>query len=71
MLVILLLCRLTSHLYTEPQTTSRSGLRATIFARAAQIAAAMTRFAILSLYLHTIAPTPRHVRVVWSRLTPG
>lgn len=30
------------------------------------LSAAMTRFTILSLYLHAITPAPCHVRAVWS-----
>lgn len=49
-----------------PQTSSQSGLWPTIFAWAAPFAVAMTRFAILSFYLHSITLAPHHIRVVWS-----
>lgn len=57
-----------THKHTHrQQTTSQSGLRATIFAWAAQLSTAMTRFTILSFYLHTITPAPHHMGVAWSR----
>lgn len=54
--------------YTKsPQITSQSGLWPAVSAWAAPVAVAMTRFVILSLYLHSITPASRHIRVVWSR----
>lgn len=54
------------HRATNPLVVT-VGLQATISAWFSLLAAAMTRFSILSLYLHAIAPAPRHVRVVWTR----
>lgn len=50
----------------SPQTSSQSGLWPGVSARAALVAAVMTGFVILSLYLHSAAPASHHVSVVWS-----